>query len=99
MPSAACAGRPDLREQTYRSWPIGREFGTCRRLFLGIGPRGIRDEKEVDLRAVRSDFRVVEIPYHYMPRATGESKTAINPLGYISRGWNYVATILRLRFE
>jgi len=72
-----------------------------RPVFDQLDLRGDYGEYCIDLlyRAVRSGFRVVEIPYHYVPRATGESKTATNPLGYISRGWNYVATILRLRFQ
>jgi hypothetical protein len=39
---------------------------------------------------------VEEVPYVCVPRAEGESKTATNPLGYVTRGWNYVVAILRL---
>jgi len=72
-----------------------------RPVFDQLALRGDYGEYCIDLlyHAVRAGFRVVEIPYHYMPRATGESKTATNSLGYINRGWNYVVTILRLRFE
>jgi dolichol-phosphate mannosyltransferase len=70
-----------------------------RQVFDNIHLRGDYGEYCIDLlyRATRAGFRVVEIPYHYVPRQTGESKTATNPLGYVTRGWNYVVTIVQLR--
>jgi len=69
-----------------------------REVFDRIPLRGDYGEYCIDLlyRAVRAGFRVVEIPYVCVPRQIGESKTATNPLGYVTRGWNYVVTILRL---
>ncbi len=70
-----------------------------RQVFDQIHLRGDYGEYCIDLlyRAIRAGFRVVEVPYECVPRQTGESKTATNPLGYITRGWKYVTTILRLR--
>jgi dolichol-phosphate mannosyltransferase len=69
-----------------------------RAVFDQIDLRGDYGEYCIDLlyRALRAGFQVVEVPYQCAPRETGESKTASNPLGYITRGWNYVVTILRL---
>jgi dolichol-phosphate mannosyltransferase len=70
-----------------------------RQVFDQIDLRGDYGEYCIDLlyRAARAGFRVEEIPYVCVPREVGESKTATNPLGYITRGWNYVVTIVRLR--
>jgi len=72
-----------------------------RPVFDHIQLRGFYGEYCIDMlyRVKRAGYNVVEVPYHCMPRKTGESKTATTPLGYIARGWNYVLTILRLRFE
>jgi len=69
-----------------------------REVFDQIKLRGDYGEYCIDLlyRALRAGFRVVEVPYECLPRQTGESKTAPHALGYITRGWNYVVTILRL---
>ncbi|GAB4547212.1 MAG: hypothetical protein Kow0063_41840 [Anaerolineae bacterium] len=69
-----------------------------RQVFDQIELRGDYGEYCIDLlyRALRAGFRVVEMPYQCVPRETGESKTATNPWGYITRGWNYVVTIVRL---
>jgi dolichol-phosphate mannosyltransferase len=75
-------------------------FILARRSVLNsIQLRGDYGEYCIDLlyRVVRAGYSVIEVPYEYVPRETGESKTAANPLGYISRGWNYVVTILTLR--
>jgi dolichol-phosphate mannosyltransferase len=71
-----------------------------REVFDRIDLRGDYGEYCIDMlyRAIRAGFRVVETPYVFVPRETGESKTATNPLGYVTRGWNYVVTIVRLRF-
>ena len=70
-----------------------------RQVFDNIHLRGDYGEYCIDLlyRATRAGFCVVEIPYQFVPRETGESKTATNPLGYVARGWNYVVTIVQLR--
>jgi len=72
-----------------------------RPVFDQIDLRGDYGEYCIDLlyRAVRAGLRVVEVPYVCMPRETGESKTATNPLGYVTRGWKYVVTIVRLRLS
>lgn len=70
-------------------------------VFERIRLRGDYGEYCIDLlfRALRAGFRVTEVPYAYVARQSGESKTATNPLGYVRRGWNYVVTILRLRLK
>jgi dolichol-phosphate mannosyltransferase len=72
-----------------------------RPMFNQIDLRGDYGEYCIDLlyRAARAGFRVQEIPYVCVPREVGDSKTATNPLGYVTRGWNYVVTILRLRLS
>jgi dolichol-phosphate mannosyltransferase len=72
-----------------------------RQVFDRIQLRGDYGEYCIDMlyRALRAGFRVEEIPYSCVPRETGESKTATNPLGYVTRGWNYVVTIVRLRLH
>jgi dolichol-phosphate mannosyltransferase len=77
-------------------------FILARRPVLdNIQLRGDYGEYCIDLlyRAIRAGYNVVEVPYHCVPRASGESKTATHPVGYIIRGWNYVVTILRLRLR
>ena len=71
-----------------------------REVFERIPLQGDYGEYCIDLlyRALRAGFRVVEVPYACVPRETGESKTATNSLGYITRGWKYVVTIVRLRW-
>ena len=68
-------------------------------VFDHIRLRGDYGEYCIDMlyRAARAGWHVVEVPYRCVPRETGESKTATNPLGYVTRGWNYVVTIVRLR--
>jgi dolichol-phosphate mannosyltransferase len=60
--------------------------------------KGDYGEYCIDLlaRAQRMGFSVREIPYRCVPRLQGESKTATNAWGYLSRGWKYVLTVLRL---
>ncbi|UCC87147.1 MAG: polyprenol monophosphomannose synthase [Anaerolineales bacterium] len=70
-----------------------------RQVFDQIHLQGDYGEYCIDLlyRAARAGFRVKEIPYQLVPRKTGESKTATNSLGLVTRGWNYVLAIARLR--
>ncbi|MFC2015766.1 polyprenol monophosphomannose synthase [Chloroflexota bacterium] len=72
-----------------------------RPVFDQITLRGDYGEYCIDLlaRAQKLGFTVREVPYQCVPRLQGESKTATNPWGYVTRGWNYVVTILRLRFS
>jgi len=77
-------------------------FILARREVLDRIPlRGDYGEYCIDLlyRAVRAGYRVVEVPYVCVPREAGESKTATNPLGYVTRGWNYLVTIWRLQLR
>lgn len=70
-------------------------------LFSAITLRGDYGEYCIDLlyRAKKIGFLITEVPYICVPRQTGESKTAANAWGYVTRGVNYVKTVWRLRFE
>lgn len=48
-------------------------------------------------QAQRKGFRVVEIPYHCLPRRAGKSKTATNLLSFLLRGRKYVSTVINIR--
>jgi dolichol-phosphate mannosyltransferase len=71
-----------------------------RAVFDRLALRGDYGEYCIDLlyRARRLGLRVAEVPYTCVERLAGESKTAVNPWGYVRRGVKYVTTILRLRF-
>ena len=78
-------------------WTSG--FVVARReVFRHVPLSGDYGEYCIDLlcRAGRSGFRVSEVPYVCQHRRSGQSKTAVNPLGYLRRGWKYVVVILRL---
>ena len=47
-------------------------------------------------RALKLDYRVVEVPYVWRRRRAGYSKTGLNLKDYFRRGWKYIATTLRL---
>jgi len=70
-------------------------------VFDKIDLRGDYGEYCIDLlfRAHQAGFIIRELAYLCVPREAGESKTATNVWGYLSRGVNYVTTVLRLRFQ
>lgn len=72
-----------------------------RAVFDRIELRGDYGEYCIDMlyRARQAGFVIQELPYLCVPREAGESKTATNVWGYLSRGLNYVTTIWRLRFN
>jgi len=75
-------------------------FVAARRpVFDQIALRGDYGEYCIDFlyRARRRGYKIVEVPYACVERLAGESKTALNPWGYLRRGVKYVWTILRLR--
>jgi dolichol-phosphate mannosyltransferase len=69
-------------------------------IFEQIALRGDYGEYCIDMlyRAKRAGFNIREVPYVCVPRESGESKTAANAWGYVTRGLNYVKTVSRLRF-
>ena len=69
-------------------------------LFGQIVLRGDYGEYCIEMlyRAKRAGFHLQEVPYVCVPREAGESKTATNVWGYLTRGVNYVKTVSRLRF-
>ena len=74
-------------------------FVAARRAVLDAIPlRGDYGEYCIDFltRAKRKGFVIREVGYVCQPRAHGESKTAPSFFGFITRGWKYVVTILRL---
>ncbi len=68
-------------------------------IFKHITLRGDYGEYCIDLlyRAKRMGYTIRELPYRCVPREEGESKTATNVWGYLTRGVNYVKTIFQLR--
>ena len=72
-----------------------------REVFDKIELRGDYGEYCIDMlyRARRTGYTIRELPYLCVPRESGESKTAANSWGYITRGVNYVKTVFRLRFQ
>ena len=71
----------------------------CRRDVLDrIDLRGDYGEYCIDLlhRARRAGYQIAELPYVFVSRTEGESKTAVNVLGFAKRGWRYIATIAKL---
>jgi dolichol-phosphate mannosyltransferase len=71
-----------------------------REVFDQITLRGDYGEYCIDLlhRARKKGFRIKEIPYYFVPRKSGESKTATRVWDYFRRGIKYVILVLRLRF-
>ena len=63
--------------------------------------RGDYGEYFIDLiyRALRSGYRVCELPYMAQVRRSGESKTGSSLMQYMRRGRKYLATVVRLRWE
>lgn len=77
-------------------------FVAARRSVLVALPlRGDYGEYFVDFifRALRSKYRVCELPYWAAPRRSGESKTGSTLWQYWRRGRKYLWTVLRLRLE
>jgi dolichol-phosphate mannosyltransferase len=70
-----------------------------REVFDQITLRGDYGEYCIDFlhRARKKGFKLKEIPYHFVPRRSGESKTAIRVGDYFRRGIKYVILVLRLR--
>jgi dolichol-phosphate mannosyltransferase len=71
-----------------------------REVFDQINLRGDYGEYCIDLlhRARKKGFKIQEIPYYFVPRKSGESKTATRVWDYFRRGIKYVFLVLRLRF-
>ena len=67
-------------------------------IFDRIKLRGDYGEYFIDFiyRALKLNYRVVEVPYVWRRRRAGYSKTGLNLQGYCRRGWKYIATTLRL---
>jgi dolichol-phosphate mannosyltransferase len=77
-------------------------FVAVRRQVLNALPlRGDYGEYFVDFafRALRSRYRVCELPYFAAPRRSGESKTGSTLGHYLRRGRKYLWAVLRLRVE
>lgn len=62
--------------------------------------RGDYGEYFIDLmyRLHKRGCRIKEVPYTLSARERGQSKTAPNVLGFITRGVKYIATVFALRF-
>lgn len=69
-----------------------------REIFDKIRLKGDYGEYFIDFiyRALKMNYRVVEIPYIWKPRRNGYSKTGANLFDYCRRGSKYILTTLRL---
>ena len=54
---------------------------------------------EMMYRILKSGYKVAEVPYHLIPRERGESKTATNVFGFLTRGSKYVARVIKLKCQ
>jgi dolichol-phosphate mannosyltransferase len=79
------SGYVGARKEILRTIPLQGDYGEYCIDFL--------------YRAYKRGYRIVEVPYKWRPRRSGESKTATNLWGYLKRGRNYIQTVLRLRFQ
>jgi len=48
---------------------------------------------------LKSGYKVVEVPYHLIPREHGESKTATNIFGFFKRGIKYLTKVISLKYK
>jgi dolichol-phosphate mannosyltransferase len=48
---------------------------------------------------LKKGYKVVEVPYHLVPREHGESKTATNVFGFFKRGIKYVTKVISLKYK
>ncbi|MBU2251070.1 MAG: hypothetical protein KKH25_02335 [Candidatus Omnitrophica bacterium] len=84
-------------DHRFRDYTSG--FVVARRdIFKRIKLRGDYGEYFIDFiyRALKLNYRVVEIPYVWAPRRRGYSKTGSSFKDYFRRGRKYIATVLRL---
>lgn len=67
-------------------------------IFNRIKLRGDYGEYFIDFiyRALKLNYQVVEVPYVWVPRGAGHSKTGDTLRDYFRRGWKYVGTTIRL---
>lgn len=84
----------DHRFKDYTSGFVVARKGVFDRIKL----RGDYGEYFIDFiyRAMKLNYHVVEIPYRWIPRAAGYSKTGTTLMDYIRRGRNYVVMVIRL---
>ncbi len=70
-------------------------------VFQRIRLRGDYGEYCIDFlhRAAKLGYRIQEVPYTCLPRASGDSKTGADLWDYLAKGRHYLATIWRLRVE
>lgn len=70
-------------------------------IFNKIKLRGDYGEYFIDFiyRALKLNYRVVEVPYVWTSRRAGYSKTGSTLGDYCRRGWKYITTTLRLLWQ
>ncbi|MBN1409480.1 MAG: polyprenol monophosphomannose synthase [Spirochaetales bacterium] len=82
----------------FRDWTSGF-IAVKSGVIKPIRLKGDYGEYFIDMmyRILKGGFKVREVPYSLVPRKRGQSKTATNILGFISRGVKYIGTIFRLK--
>ncbi|MBU1147649.1 MAG: glycosyltransferase [Candidatus Omnitrophica bacterium] len=84
-------------DHRFRDYTSG--FVVARReIFSKIKLKGDYGEYFIDFiyRALKLNYHVVEVPYRWIPRVAGTSKTGANLRDYCRRGWKYITTTTRL---
>ena len=92
------------------SWILGSSFADWSSGYIAIKKDVLKEccplsgdygeyFMELIYKALKKDFRVIEIPYSLTPRQRGYSKTATNLFGLIKRGRKYLFKIVKLRFS
>ncbi len=80
-----------------------RDLGPFRAIRRGALERlGMTDRRfgwtaEMQIRAIQSGLRTVEVPVTLHPRAAGRSKISGRPLGVMRAGIGLLGTVIRLR--
>ena len=90
-------GLLSIKIHDYTSGFVAARSDVLRQIRL----RGDYGEYCIDFlfRALRSGFRVQEMPYVCVPRKAGVSKTGVNIWEYLVKGRKYVSTVWQLRRE
>ena len=91
----------------FTSFMLWKDFSDWTSGFIAVKAEVIKNIKlngdygeyfiEMMYRILKKGRKVVEVPYHLIPRERGESKTATNVFGFFTRGSKYVARVIKLK--
>jgi len=89
------SGYPAVKRKVFDEVKISPLLGESRGYFVGYGEYFI----SFLYRAKKNGFKIVEIPYAYLPRKRGTSKTAPSLIALLKLGIAYSLTIIYLRLK